>query len=273
MKKSFLSIIVLLMMLLPLIACQYEAQESSNQGSGSVPSEAPTGPSQPEPNEGDTEAATRIYTDDLGNTVEIPVSPKRVITTQYTEIMLALDFPPIGAAAHTLEAAYLPNEAEQIENIGPAMEVNFEKILELEPDLIIAHQFSSQFYEQLSEIAPTIILNSENDLMNRIEVIADVLGRQEQAEAWIDNYENLIAEAQSVLSSYFQEGENQVSAKDSVRIFTGNIGYALHTSLGLDRPEEVQKAMEQDPDMPALHISLEVMDQFDADPESVIVRG
>lgn len=100
------------------------------------------------------EAETRIYTDTTGREVEIPNKPKRVVTTYYLDAMIALGEKPVGASTHVLDNNHLGEKQEGVADVGTP--VNIEKVLEVNPDLMIT--MNPDEVEQLSKIAPTVVI-------------------------------------------------------------------------------------------------------------------
>ena len=78
------------------------------------------------------------YTDDYGSTVEIPLHPQRIVSTSpaVTEIIYAL------GGSHLLvgrtDFCTYPPEAMQIASIGGISNLNIERIMSLNPDLVIS---------------------------------------------------------------------------------------------------------------------------------------
>ena len=78
------------------------------------------------------------YTDDYGSTIEIPLHPQRIVSTSpaVTEIIYAL------GGSHLLvgrtDFCTYPPEAMQIASIGGISNLNIERIMSLNPDLVIS---------------------------------------------------------------------------------------------------------------------------------------
>ena len=84
------------------------------------------------------EQQTVTYTDDYGTTVDIPLHPKRIVSTSpaVTEIIYAL------GGSHLLvgrtDFCTYPPEAANIPSVGGISNLNIEKTLSLNPDLVIS---------------------------------------------------------------------------------------------------------------------------------------
>lgn len=192
---------------------------------------------------------TRIYTDSTGVEVEIPQQPERVVTTYYLDAMLALGQKPIGVASHVLDNEYLKEQQEGVIDIGHP--VNVEKVLELNPDLIITS--SPDEVQQLSKIAPTVVIDfSALDVYGQLIEVGKVLNREEEAENWIADYEQKAQEVQNQLEGVIEPDETVsifMTYKDILRVYGGrNIGHIFYRSLDLTPPPYVQEKIEDDPE-------------------------
>lgn len=93
-------------------------------------------------------------------TTKVPVKPQRVVVLDFASLenLDLIDAPVVGLTKLAVPQ-YLKKyeEDESIVNVGSLVEVNLEKINELNPDLILAGGRLSESYKSLSRIAPTII--------------------------------------------------------------------------------------------------------------------
>src|SRR5690625_5651045 len=91
---------------------------------------------------------------------EVPVNPERVVVLDFASLEnIGLINAPVVGLTKLAVPSYLKKyeEDESIVNVGSLVEVNLEKINELNPDLILAGGRLSESYKSLSRIAPTII--------------------------------------------------------------------------------------------------------------------
>jgi iron complex transport system substrate-binding protein len=130
---------------------------------------------------------TRSYTDYIGHTMEIPVSPERVIFSGETYgDLLALGVQAIGFPLFMGEGQVYEEKLQGVEDVG--FPINLEKTLELQPDLIIYAGTDESDFEALSKIAPTIIFNTFAPLQERMLEIGGILGKTKEAEEWLAQY-------------------------------------------------------------------------------------
>lgn len=149
---------------------------------------------------------TRPYTDYLGHAGNIPVSPARIIYSGETfGDMLALGVKPIGGFGYANQI--FEDQLHDVENVG--FPINLEKVLELQPDLIIHANTEEKEYEQLAKIAPTVIFDTFAPLEERMTQLGDILGKPEAATKWLDDYKRKSEEMWKKLkeSGVMKEGE------------------------------------------------------------------
>ncbi|MBW7452485.1 ABC transporter substrate-binding protein, partial [Paenibacillus sepulcri] len=130
--------LVFIMLAVMLTACG-----GGDGGKGAANSPSPAASPSQTPSASPDTAAVRSYTDALGRTVDIPANPQRIVTTQYLPELLAVGVKPIGAVTHLLTSfASVKDQIAGIEDLGAINEMNLEKTLQLQPDLIIATESS-----------------------------------------------------------------------------------------------------------------------------------
>lgn len=93
------------------------------------------------------------------DTVEVPVNPQRVVALDFSALenldylgIKPVAIPKSGVPSHLSKYKDDPS----ITDVGTVVEVNLEKINELQPDLIIIGGRLADFYKDLSAIAPVI---------------------------------------------------------------------------------------------------------------------
>lgn len=136
-------------------------------------------------------------------TTEVPLNPNRVVVLDFASLenLDLIDAPIVGLTKLAVPA-YLKKyeEDESIVNVGSLVEVNLEKINELQPDLILAGGRLSESYKALSRIAPTIITHFDMDdplgaLRKDLDNLGKIFDRQDVYDA---AYADLIAKIESV---------------------------------------------------------------------------
>ncbi|MEM7712154.1 MAG: iron-siderophore ABC transporter substrate-binding protein [Cyanobacteria bacterium P01_A01_bin.68] len=147
---------------------------------------------------------------DFGLTKICSQPQKVVVLSPHTlDLLLSLDLQPAGYAApiNLYREEKYNNPAQQIPylgtqvttkpiNLGTGSKPSLERLTALKPDLIIGDAGSRNYYSVLSKIAPTLLWNNRTKAgkwQENIQKIAKALGREQQAQQAIDNYEKQIA--------------------------------------------------------------------------------
>jgi len=126
--------------------------------------------------------------------IKVPINPQRLVTLHGTalESILALGKKPVGTTLNgdrDQQPDFLSKQLSDVEILGSFSEPNLEKILLLKPDLILDLD-TANIYSQLSQIAPTIVSesNPSNSWQPSLKLYAATLGRPELAAEIIANY-------------------------------------------------------------------------------------
>ncbi len=149
--------------------------------------------------------------------------------------------------------------------------INFERIVALEPDLILGvfSGMSEDDYETLSEIAPTVALATYSNSMWKEEIVplvGEIYGRPENAEEALGNYEQRIKALRSEL------GDPEDIIVSSVSVFADSISLSGTISpsslvlgdIGFARPEPQDFELTED-DLSSLPISEERIPDMNGD--------
>ena len=199
---------------------------------------------------------------------EIPANPQRVIVYEgFIGSAVALNVPIVGAGIREgFDYSYL-GDITEIENVGTPMSV--EKVLELEPDLIVTYDADS--IEQLQQIAPVVFIpyGYAVTVQEDITLLGEIFNRQEEAATWLANLEAEAAElkekiaavvpADSTFGLYEIMGTSLYVYGDGF----GRGGQAIYNLLGLQAPKRiVEDVINGDQWM---ELSYEVLPEFAAD--------
>ncbi|MDO4284752.1 MAG: ABC transporter substrate-binding protein [Eubacteriales bacterium] len=216
--------------------------------------------------------ATRLYTDLAGREVEIPERPERIVTINMTAEAIALGLKPVGAAENWMRTLD-DSEKEGIESVGEVGGLNYEKILELSPDLIITPEnvTDDAAIESLSKIAPTVVGPFFGDAFENLRFVGDLLGRSEEADVWVAAYEEKAAGTKEKLSGVIEEGSTamvvQISSQKAVYIYPASTWPTVYDVLGLVLPDAEELAEITS----GTELSLEKLAEYD--PDYIFVTG
>ena len=133
-------------------------------------------------------ALTDTVVDDYGRTVEIPANPQRVVSLSpaVTEIIYALGAQNL-LVGRTDFCAY-PPEAEGIPSIGGISNLNIEKILSLNPDLVISGSMvGKKITDQMDQMGTPMVCVIEKPrfeaLYDNITTIGKMVGKEHEADS------------------------------------------------------------------------------------------
>ncbi|MEM6424850.1 MAG: iron-siderophore ABC transporter substrate-binding protein [Cyanobacteria bacterium P01_H01_bin.119] len=140
-------------------------------------------------------------------TSQVPVEPQRVVMLDTTPLdaALAVGIEPVGTIRYGAPPEYLGEVAADIPVIGQFNQPNLETILELDPDLILgAKSISEAIYPQLTQIAPTVFIQGAGrdwDWKDNFRLFAEALGRPEQAEQRLAEYQQQLEDLQAAIAT------------------------------------------------------------------------
>ncbi len=242
MKKGLWMVSLWIVLCLMLAACgasEPAPTETSNQTNNAESAATPESAESPSPA---AEPATKVYTHIKGDT-EIPVNPQRILAPfpHYAHLE-ALGLKSIGAITYAIENDMYSNMSEMAD-IGA---FNMEAVLDLQPDLIIVNEGMVDQYEELSKIAPTVIIPVSLNLIDSMRAVGEVVGKEAEAEAWIENMQAQAAAAKQKLGQVIAPDETvsiiNVRPKNILIYSNTNLGGdILYNYLGLKAPAIIQK--------------------------------
>ena len=151
-------------------------------------------------------AVTDTVTDDYGRTVVVPAAPQRVVSLSpaVTEIMFALGAGDL-LVGRTDFCVY-PDAAGDIPSIGGISNLNVERILSMQPDLIISgsmvgKKFTDQFDQMGTPMVCVIEKPKFEALYDNIKAIGKLVDKEHEADSLIENLklrmESLLAHGDS----------------------------------------------------------------------------
>lgn len=187
-------------------------------------------------------SATRTVTHLLG-TVEIPANPQRIVAISpcVLEATLSLGVQPVGGSHWNWQQPYLKELVDTIENVGWIPNPSLESILVLKPDLILGVSYQEAEYEQLSHIAPTVLVNEQGSgsWKELFKQTAEVLKKTEAANQVLDKYYKRLKTLNQQLNGKAQDLQISVAAIYQGQInlyFKDHFPGTILEDAGLSRP-------------------------------------
>ncbi|MBU5444724.1 ABC transporter substrate-binding protein [Paenibacillus sp. MSJ-34] len=205
--KHAYAIILIAALLLIMTACS-SSQNPSMSSEPSSQSETANGSGSSAPS-AQPEAATKTIKDGLDREVEIPTRPEKMVVLGNMGEVLSLGIKPIGTNDYYLNK-FEPERMAGIASVG-GDEPSMEKILDLEPDLIIIPSyFKPEIVEALHKIAPTIATKWGLLPREHLSVLAEWLGREAEEQTWLAQYADKAAQTKEALKPFHLEGEKAI---------------------------------------------------------------
>jgi len=195
-------------------------------------------------NKEETESETVTYQSETGP-VEVPSNPKRVVLLSgFTGNVLSLGVEVVGVDTWSKNN---PTFEEELKDVTEVSDENLEKIIEVEPDLIIGLSTIKNL-DKLQEIAPTVTYTwGKLDYLTQHVEIGKLLNKEEEAQAWVDDFQNRAQAAGEEIRAKIGEDATvsvfEAYDKD-LYVFGDNWARGteiLYQSMNLKMPEKVKE--------------------------------
>lgn len=192
-------------------------------------------------------SSCRMIQHAMGETC-VPENPQRIVALSgfAVDTVFSLDMQPVGAVTNV--AALWADKIREVEPLGLDDQVNLEKILALQPDLILGSRWNAEgIYDQLSAIAPTVLDDAIlGEWKKSFALHAAALGRNQQAEQLMTQYQQRVEELRSQLGESIQQTKISL-----VRVLPERIALYLKNSfagsildeIGFARPPAQDKGI------------------------------
>jgi iron complex transport system substrate-binding protein len=228
--------------------------------------------SSPEPESEGGSENTEVTLDSAMGEVTIPANAEKILAPYHEDALVALGATPVAkwAIGQSVQN-YLEEDLKDV----PPIEWNVpvEQVLSHEPDLIILQNNMDSYegtFEDYNKIAPTYLMTEETvkDWRKQIETFGNILGKEEQAEKVLSDYEAKVTEARGQLEEALGDETAAViwAAGNQFYLFEQDRHSAevLYSELGVKQPALVQElgaadAASWNP------ISVEKLSELDAD--------
>lgn len=189
----------------------------------------------------------RVVTTVMGE-VEIPARPERVVANWYIGDVYSVGIKPVAGYGwlHETMSFY-----EDLKDMPLIENWDAETIMSYEPDVIVT--YDQEDYNKFSKIAPVIVL-SESDMTpeERTQFLGKALGREEEADSAVKNFEDRLAKGKEVLEGDKFTGKSFSILQDwgsgSYGIYyeTGSRGGTLiYDYFGLKLPDKLQELIDK----------------------------
>ncbi len=216
------------------------------------------------PSEENAKSETTITYQSENGPVEVPADPKRVIVLgMYAGNVKALDVPIVG-----VDPWSKTNPRYELEGIEEVTDESLEKIIELEPDLIIGLSTSKNI-DKLKQIAPVVTFTyGKLDYLTQHLEIGKLLNKEAEAKAWIDDFKERAQQTGEEIKAKIGE-DATVSVIENFNkelyVFGDNFGRGteiLYQEMKLKMPEKVKETAQGNG---YYSLSIEVLPEYAGD--------
>lgn len=185
-----------------------------------------------------------------GHEVDIPERPKRIVYHGETlGDLLALGIKPVGGDEAFARNSVYKHRLKKLANVG--FPLNPQLTASLRPDLIIMANSDERAYRAVSGIAPTLTFDSFAPLEHRMRTLGSWLGKQHEAEAWLESFTiKNAAMWQRLYTDSLRSGETASAlvydhGNHLFAMGMSGLSTALYTPCGLQPTEEIKAILDE----------------------------
>lgn len=190
------------------------------------------------------EPKTFTYESETGP-VEVPSNPKRVILLSgFTGNVLSLGVNVVGVDVWSKNN---PTFTEEMKDVAEVSDENLEKIIELDPDLIIGLS-NIKNLDKLKEIAPTVTYTwGKLDYLSQHVEIGKLLNKEKEAQAWVDDFKTRSEKAgEEIRAKIGEDATVTVFEAFDKQLYVFGNNWArgteiLYQAMNLKMPEKVKE--------------------------------
>jgi iron complex transport system substrate-binding protein len=216
--------------------------------------------------EKDNKSSDTITYQSENGPVEVPADPQRVVVlSSFAGNVMALDVNVVGVDSWS---KMNPRWDKELKDVEEVTDENLEKIIELDPDLIIGLS-NIKNVDKLNEIAPTVTYTyGKVDYLTQHIEIGKLLNKEKEATEWVDDFKKRAQTAGEEIKAKIGE-DTTVSVIESFNkqlyVYGNNWGRGteiLYQEMDLKMPEKVK---EQALEPGYFALSTEVMPEYAGD--------
>jgi iron complex transport system substrate-binding protein len=203
----------------------------------------------------------------------VPKNPQRIIVTDESilDAVVGLGLKPIAAAESNAlgnRGRQFGNKIDGIISIGKESLLNLERVVKLQPDLILGFEINRNDYKFLSKIAPTISIEfNEIAWKEALQSIGEIFNKSTVTEQLLKNYQQRV---ETLRLDILQKNDKKVSIS---RFYSGwnltqfqnqfSFPVRILKEVGLSIPEAQQQLSNSSQSY--ISVGIENLDLLDAD--------
>ncbi|MBA9084638.1 iron complex transport system substrate-binding protein [Fontibacillus solani] len=261
MKKWLLPFALILALMVSACSNSASSTNTSGNSNANASKENVTGPAVTE-----SKASGTITYQSESGPIEVPANPQRVIVlSAFAGNVMSLGVNLVGVESWSKMNPRFDATLKDVEEVS---DENLEKIIELDPDLIIGLSTINNI-DKLKEIAPTVTYTyGKVDYLTQHLEIGKLLNKEKEAQAWIDDFKQRAASAGEEIKAKIG-ADATVSVIENwdkqIYVYGDNWGRGteiLYQEMKLAMPEKVKEMALKDG---YYALSLEVLPEFAGD--------
>jgi len=233
-----------------------------------------TGCGQEKPQAADS-ANFAVVTDDLGRTVELRDKPSRIVVTSasFLEPLEAVGGADLVAGRPDSKTK-MPDYAKDIASVGKVYQIDTEKVLACQPDLVIINKGMNEKLVDALEAngIKTLVLDmkSYDDVKQEVATLAAVTGNPDKGQQLIHDMDDKIAAVKSSIPQDRRKVSIIHSTNQGLTVqLDGSIAGSIANMLGWENVASGSQPLEKNPD--AAPYSMETL--VEQNPEIIFVTS
>lgn len=220
-------------------------------------------------NEAEEEESQTVTVEHELGTTEVEKNPEKVVVFDFGSLdtLDKLGVDVTGVPQMNIPSYLDKYEGDEYENIGGLKEPDFEKISEIDPDLIIISGRQGELYEEFEELGDTIFLgvDAENymeSFENNVNILGEIFEKESEAEEALTAIETNIADVKEKAEDSGKNGLIILANDDKISAYGPSSRFGLiHDVLGVEPVDEgievathgqnvsFEYVVEEDPDL------------------------
>ena len=253
MKRILLSLLTVVMAAFLLTGCGSQSGQNSSSSGGSY----------------------ATITDAMGRTVTLPAKPQRIVVTSASfleplEAVGGADLVVGRPDSHT----QMPDYAKGLASVGKVYQIDTEKVMSCEPDLVIVNKgMNEKLIDTLeSNGIKTVVLDmkSYDDVKNEVSILGQITGETDQADQLIAQMDEKIKEVRQKIPQDKHRVSIIHSTNQGLTVqLDSSIAGSVANMLGWENVASGSTPLEKNPD--AAPYSLETL--VSQNPEMIFVTS
>ncbi|MEI3604149.1 siderophore ABC transporter substrate-binding protein [Pseudogracilibacillus sp. SE30717A] len=231
MKKLLYGLLIAALAVL-VVGCGSSNKESDAEKTEDTPEEA---------------AADTVTVEHELGTTEVAKNPEKIVVFDFgvLDTLDKLGIEVVGVPQSGVIPTYLEKYAgEEYENIGSLKEPDFEKIAEIDPDLIIISGRQADLYDQLQELGDTIYLGVDTtrymeSFEENVRTVGEIFGKEDDVETALSDIEASIATLKEKAETADQNALIVLANDDKISAYGTNSRFGIiHDVFGVPPVDE-----------------------------------